>query len=51
MSDLGKLVIIAMMFIGRLGPLSFGLALFQSAESVHGEDTPLPIKKEEDVAI
>ena len=28
LSEIGKLVVILLMFLGRLGPLSFGIALF-----------------------
>ncbi len=44
LTNLGKLIIIALMFLGRIGPLSFGLALFSS--SIEDE-----IIIEEDVAI
>ncbi len=37
LTALGKLVVIAMMFIGRLGPLTFGLALFEADKQRSGE--------------
>lgn len=43
LSNLGKIFIVLLMFLGRIGPLSFGLALFNSEE----EEPP----KEEDIAI
>jgi trk system potassium uptake protein TrkH len=43
LSHLGKIFIIFLMFLGRIGPLSFGLALFNNEE----EESPL----EEDIAI
>lgn len=49
LTDLGKLVIVAMMFVGRLGPLTFGLALFGGGEESTDEPPkPVPL---EDVAI
>ncbi|BAM04915.1 potassium transporter TrkG [Phycisphaera mikurensis] len=35
LTDLGKLVVIALMFIGRLSPLTFGLALFGPGAGDH----------------
>ena len=46
LTDLGKLVVTALMFIGRLGPLTFGLALFAGG----GEAVPEALV-EEDLAI
>jgi trk system potassium uptake protein TrkH len=48
LTDLGKLVIIVLMFIGRLGPLTFGLVLFASNDPEPLPDQPKPT---EDVAI
>lgn len=43
LSHMGKIFIVILMFLGRIGPLSFGLALFDSEK-----EEPL---KEEDIAI
>lgn len=45
LSILGKLFIILMMFLGRIGPLSFGMAVFHPSEGALTEG------EEEDVAI
>ena len=47
LSDLGKWVIIGLMFIGRVGPLTFGLALFAGAPVAAGAAD----EKEEDIAV
>lgn len=44
LTALGKLVVIALMFVGRVGPITFGLALFSQRRS-----TVRPV--EEDIAI
>ena len=46
LTDLGKLVVTGMMFIGRLGPLTFGLALFAGGDEAMPEAVV-----EEDLAI
>jgi len=43
LSSLGKLIVTLLMFIGRLGPLTFGMVLFLGGKPVPDE--------EEDVAI
>ena len=49
LTDLGKIVVIGLMFVGRLGPLTFGLALFGGGGTEElPADTPVA---EEDVAI
>ncbi len=40
LEPLGKLVIIAAMFAGRLGPLVFGVALFMAKPEYHEQDKP-----------
>ncbi|MDY7002713.1 MAG: potassium transporter TrkG [Cyanobacteriota bacterium] len=42
---MGKIIIILLMYIGRLGPLTFGIALF------YQKSTELVVKGEEDLAI
>lgn len=42
LTDVGKVIVIALMFIGRLGPITFGLALF-------GQSSKLP--KHDDLAV
>ncbi len=44
LTNLGKLIIITLMFIGRLGPLTFGMALFLKQEIFYQDE-------EKDVAI
>ncbi|MGF1492369.1 MAG: hypothetical protein ACFBSC_07940 [Microcoleaceae cyanobacterium] len=39
------IVVIALMYIGRVGPLSFGIALF------YEKSTPVVVQGEEDLAI
>ncbi len=41
---MGKLIVILLMFLGRVGPLSFGMAVFSSTADEHSEE-------EEDLAI
>lgn len=50
LTDLGKLVVIFLMFIGRLGPLTFGLVLFAQAPRTRPSEPDRPTV-EEDVAI
>ena len=38
LSNLGKLIIVFLMFIGRLGPLTFGLALFVKPQLIFDND-------------
>ncbi len=38
LTPLGKLIVIALMFIGRVGPITFGLALFADAEPLLAVD-------------
>lgn len=45
LSVLGKIIIIFMMFLGRIGPLSFGMVVF------HSSDAPEAKAKQEDLAI
>lgn len=45
LTNIGKIIIMLMMFLGRIGPLTFGIALFRPDED---EDAAI---KEEDVAI
>ncbi len=48
LTELGKLVVIALMLVGRLGPLTFGLALFgKNEDAANSGDPPL----REDVAV
>nr|HPN85323.1 potassium transporter TrkG [Victivallales bacterium] len=42
LSNVGKAIIIALMFIGRVGPLAFGMSLFCS-----GTREPIPSDKED----
>ena len=44
LSDLGKWIVIGLMFIGRVGPLTFGLALFSGVPHAEGN-------AEEDIAV
>lgn len=44
LTPIGKLIVIALMFIGRLGPLAFGLALFLPVDKENN-------KKSEDLAV
>ncbi|MEZ5406034.1 MAG: potassium transporter TrkG [Verrucomicrobiia bacterium] len=45
LSDLGKMIITALMFLGRIGPISIGIALFTTREKISDFAT------EEDIAI
>ncbi|MFD1062278.1 TrkH family potassium uptake protein [Winogradskyella litorisediminis] len=47
LSSIGKIVIILLMFIGRLGVLTFGLAIWSKQASKEGEETYL----EDDIAV
>lgn len=44
LSDIGKIVIIVLMFLGRLGPLTFGVALM--APTKNGEEQPEPTRQD-----
>ena len=48
LTPLGKIVIIGLMFVGRLGPITFGLALFGGRHHVPSDQ---PAAAEEDLAV
>jgi trk system potassium uptake protein TrkH len=50
LSNLGKIIVILLMFVGRVGPLSFGAALFATEDEGESESEQQPEQPEEETA-